>query len=82
MGKNLSGKFRAADVRFSPEISVITDFLLTPDAPVMYLIDESNQPYSRNEFQIVEENEEKPPKSVLKNKKTYLLEFEKELNKK
>jgi len=82
MGKNLSGKFRAADVRFSPEISVVSNILFTPDSPIMYLIDGSNQPFSRNEFQIVEKGEELPPKSVLKNKKTYLLEFEKELNKK
>ena len=82
MGKNLSGKFRSADVRFNPEISVITNFLMTPGSPVMYLIDGSNQPYARNEFQIIEDNEEKPPKSVLKNKKTYLKEFEDELKKK
>jgi hypothetical protein len=55
---------------------------MTPGSPVMYLIDDSNQPYSRNEFQIIEDTEMLPPKSVLKNKKTYLLEFEKELNKK
>jgi hypothetical protein len=82
MGKNLSGKFRSADVRFNPEISEITNFLMTPGSPVMYLIDGSNQPYSRNEFQIIEDNEDKPPISVLKNKKTYLREFEDELKKK
>ncbi len=82
MGKNLSEKFRSADVRFNPEIFVITNFLMTPGSPVMYLIDESNYPYSRNEFQNIEENENKPPINVLKNKKTYLREFGDELKKK
>jgi hypothetical protein len=49
MGKNLSGKFRSADVRFNPEISENTNFLMTPGSPVMYLIDGSLVIYSKIE---------------------------------
>lgn len=82
IGKSLIGDFRAADIRFEPEISTITNILFTPDAPVMYLINDSNQPFNRHEFELVNDNEEMPPKNVLKNKKTYLKEFEDELKKK
>ncbi len=66
--KQLSGyHFRATDIRYDPEIRTISKIILQPGQPVLYNIDNKNYPaYTYNQLQIVNENEEAPPASLVK----------------
>jgi hypothetical protein len=60
-GKRLHGKFRTGDIRWSRKVSIITQFYLRPDQPVMYQIDnDSRVAYTHEQLQIVKDNEVKP----------------------
>lgn len=60
-GKKLSGKFRRGDVRWETEPRTITQVLLRPNQPPMYVV--SGLPkvgYTRNQLQLVAEDEALP----------------------
>jgi hypothetical protein len=67
-GKRLHGSFRASDIRWNPEIRTIKNILLLPGTPPLYLLNDVNDPkkidnrvaYTKNQLQIVRENEEAP----------------------
>lgn len=60
-GKRLHGGFRVGDVRYDPKVRTITKVLLTPSQPPMYTASGDNKTtaYSKNQLQIVQENEPK-----------------------
>lgn len=63
--KRLHGKFRVGDIRFSKEILPITQVYLRVNQPILYKVgDNSNVAYSRNQLQVVENNEVKPSTKV------------------
>ncbi len=68
--KQLSGyHFRATDIRYSPQIRTITKMILQPDQPVLYNVDNKNYPaYTFNQLQVVSDNEQAPPASLVKRK--------------
>ena len=68
--KQLSGyHFRATDIRFDPQIRTVSKIILQPNQPVLYNVDNKNYPgYTFNQLQIVSDNEEAPPASLVKRK--------------
>src|SRR5437868_15232929 len=72
LGKKL---LRTGDIRWDPEIRTIKKLILSPDQPPTYLL---NGPYgrlgvswcayTRNQLQIVSDNENPPPDSVIRGK--------------
>ena len=66
-GKRLHGNFRSSDIRWDPKPRVVKEVLLKPGFPPMYLLDgeigkRKVEPvaYTKNELQIIPENEESP----------------------
>lgn len=60
--KRLHGKIRSSDIKWSPEIHRITQVLLKPNYPPMYLTD-NNDNVARTKQQLnVVPKDEKPPK--------------------
>jgi len=68
-GKRLHGGFRVGDVRYDPKVRTINKVLLTPGQPPMYTVSNDNKTtaYSKNQLQLVQENE--PAISTPKTKK-------------
>ena len=61
-GKKLHGKFRETDIRWEREPTTITQQILTPGQPPLYLTERyPHTPYIREDLQIVRENESNPP---------------------
>ena len=58
--KRLSGKFRSTDIRWSPKIYKITQALLKPGFPPMYLIDKDNVARTKQQLSVITGNQ-KPP---------------------
>lgn len=63
-GKRLGRDFRAGDIRFDPTVREIKKVILSPQQPVMYLLDGpngtlgvENVAYTRNELQLVGPND-------------------------
>jgi hypothetical protein len=57
-GKRLQGnKFRASDIRWSPEVYQITEVLLTPNMPVMYKTTADVHARTYEQLQVVKEKE-------------------------
>ena len=74
-GEKLHGTFRASDIRWDPKIHTVKKCILTPDQPPIYLVNGphgklgiSRAAYTRNNLQIVPENENPPPASVIRGK--------------
>jgi hypothetical protein len=74
-GKRLSGGFRGGDIRWNPKPRVIRQLNLSPGQPPTYLLDGShgtekveNVAYTRNQLQVIPENEQLPPTSVIRGK--------------
>jgi hypothetical protein len=66
--KRLHGKFRSTDIRWSPDIYKITHVLLKPSYPPMYLTSNNdNIARTKNQIQVVKDNEKEPDKKFLKN---------------
>lgn len=80
-GKRLHGKFRATDIRWSPEVHTITNIYLNPGAPPLYQVDNGKVAYTKNQLQVVPENEKLPPKKVIRGKPD-MFKVEKILDKK
>jgi len=73
LGKKLHGKFRTGDIRWDPEIRTIKKLMLSPDQPPTYLLNGphgrlgvSRCAYTRKELQIVPDNENPPPDSIIR----------------
>lgn len=69
------GKFRSVDFKWSPQIRTIKNVLLMPGQPPMYQLDGtftddklSKVAYTKNQLQVVPENEQMPPKELLDKK--------------
>jgi len=78
-GSKLDQKFRSSDIRWYPDIKTVKYVILKPGYPPLYLLSsdkyEDYEPvaYTRDQLQVVPENEKPPPKSVLrKNAKQFL----------
>jgi hypothetical protein len=52
-GKRLGGKFRSSDIRWSREEYAITEVLLKPDAPPMYITTKDNVARTRGQLQVL-----------------------------
>ena len=72
-GKKLRGKFRSGDIRWNKTIRVISEILMGPNSPIMYLLENINKhdttnihpfdnsaSYTKNQLQLVKNNEIKP----------------------
>ena len=73
LGKKLHGKFRTGDIKWNPEIRVIRKLMLSPDQPPTYLLDGPHGnlkvsccAYTRKELQVVPDNENPPPDSIIR----------------
>jgi hypothetical protein len=65
--RRLHGKFRVGDIRWSREVRPVTQIYLRPDQPPMYKVgDNGNVAYTKNQLQIVKDNEVKPSNKVQK----------------
>ena len=59
--KKLFGKFRLGDVRWTKDPKPITQIYFRPDAPPMYKVGTNdNVAYTKNQLQVVKENETRP----------------------
>ena len=57
----LNGKFRSSDIRFSPQIYKITEVILKPNYPPLYLTDKNDDvARTKNQLSIVKRNEKEP----------------------
>lgn len=75
LGQKLHGKFRTGDIRWNPKIRIIKKLMLTPGQPPTYLVDGphgklgvSSCAYIRKQLQVVPNNENPPPDSVIRGK--------------
>src|SRR6266536_2015064 len=73
--KKLHGKFRTGDIRWDPEVKSIKKLMLSPDQPPTYLVSGphgrlgvSRCAYTRKRLQVVPNNENPPPDSVIRGK--------------
>lgn len=80
--KKLHGKFRASDIRWDPEIRIIKRVTLLPGKPPLYLLNDKkdinkidNQvAYTKNQLQVVGEEEPPNPKVIRGNPSTYVVQ--------
>lgn len=77
--KRLHGKFRVTDIRWNPEIMTIGNIMILPGRPPLYLLKDSkgkldmSVAYPKKHLQVVPDDEEDPPSSVIRgNPKTYV----------
>ena len=76
--KKLSGRFRSGDIRWSPQVYTIEQFVLSPDEPPMYRIKGiDNALYTKGQLQVVSDDEKAPATTYQKK-----FVFEKILDKK
>src|SRR5207244_1975213 len=75
LDKKLHGKFRTGDIRWDPEIQTIKKPILSPDQSSTYLLNDphgrlgvSRCVYTRKQLQIVPDNENPPPDSIIRDK--------------
>jgi transposase InsO family protein len=79
--KRMYGKFRASDIRWHPEVRTVTNIILNADQPPMYQLDDGKGgtdrrvAYTRQQLQIITNDEQLPPPSVIRGKpKTFKVE--------
>ena len=81
--KRLHGKFRVTDIRWDPKIRIITDILLLPGRPPLYLLNDVNNidkvdngvGYTKNQLQLIQNNEEAPNSNTIRgNPKTFVVQ--------
>ena len=66
-GKRLHGKFRKSDMRWENKDRKIEQVLIRPDQPPTYLVTGiKNTAYTRNQLQIIPEDEELPAEKILR----------------
>lgn len=75
-GNWLPGKFRAGDIRWSPETHYITDIILKPGYPPMYILDnEYNVARTKQQLQIISDLEIAPDIKFVRGKQeTFIIE--------
>lgn len=64
--KRLHGTFRATDIRFSKTPQVVSDVVIKPGSPPLYILD--NDPttaYTKNQLQVVTSDELRPSESAI-----------------
>jgi len=66
LGEKLHGTFRATDIKWDPKIRKISNIILSPNQPVMYQVEGETTGFTRNQLQIVDENEKQPSQELLK----------------
>jgi hypothetical protein len=60
-GKQLTGKFRSGDIRWSKSTHIITRIFLRPNQPPMYQCDDNDKvAYTKYQLQVIKDNEAKP----------------------
>jgi len=65
-GSKLHGTFRKGDIRWSTQVYEIVQYSLRPNQPPMYLLDGiKNASFTKNQLQIVKNNEQKPPEEMI-----------------
>ena len=79
-GKRLIGTFRATDVRFSKEPHTISDVVIKPGSPPLYILDDDNTTaYTKNQLQVIGEEKGPEEKAIarvgkIKGVKTYYVQ--------
>ena len=67
-GSRLHGRFRASDIRWSPDVHVISQTILKPDQPPMYMVSLNGKKlpvaYTRNQLQLVSGKDEPDAKKL------------------
>ena len=86
VGNKLHGRFRGMDTRWTNEIYKIKSYNFDPHEPVMYVIDKKTKShhrtlYTRNQLQVVSENEQEPPAKMILDKDNETFIIKKILNK-
>jgi hypothetical protein len=76
--EKLHGTFRAGDIRWSSDTYKITNTIMQPNRPILYVLNNKMFPaYNRNELQIVSHDDDEPDgeKLIIKNKtnRTYII---------
>lgn len=72
--KRLNGTFRSSDIRWSPKVYKITEVLLKPGFPPMYLTDANdNVARTKNQLSKVEGNEKEPDAKFLRGNPEYYI---------
>ena len=71
-GKRLHGRFRDTDIRWEVKPRTITQVILQPNQPPMYLVDDNEgnidhtQAYTKNQLLPVKSNEKLPDSSLIR----------------
>jgi predicted house-cleaning noncanonical NTP pyrophosphatase (MazG superfamily) len=65
-GRHLHGRFRVGDIRWENKIRHVTQFYLRPNQPPMYKVDTLDVAFTKNQLQIIKENEVMPNSKVQK----------------
>ncbi|MBS1738545.1 MAG: hypothetical protein JSS98_18335 [Bacteroidetes bacterium] len=73
--QKLSGKFRATDTRWTPDIYVVCDIILDGGQPPLYRVEDMDgkimkPAYTYNQLQVVNSTEQAPPPAVIRGEPT------------
>ena len=69
--KRTGSLFRETDIRWSPDVHIITNILIKSNQPPLYVIDDNeNVAYTKNHLQLIDANEKMPIKSSIRKIKT------------
>ena len=61
----LHGNFRNTDIRWTPDIHTISNVIIDNNEPILYQVDNNATSYTFNQLQVVPQNEQEPPLSML-----------------
>lgn len=65
-GKRLIGNFRATDIRFSKEPHTISDVVIKPGSPPLYILDDdTTTAYTKNQLQVIDTDEKGPDEKAI-----------------
>ena len=69
--KRTGSLFRETDIRWSPDVHIITNILIKSNQPPLYVIDNNESvAYTKNHLQLIDANEKMPIKSSIRKIKT------------
>ena len=69
--KRTGSLFRETDIRWSPDVHIITNILIKSNQPPLYVIDNNeNVAYTKNHLQLIDASEKMPIKSSIRKIKT------------
>ena len=71
--RNAKGHFRAGDARWGQDIFKINDYVFDPHEPILYKLNKKLKPhehvaYTRQQLQVVQDDEADVPATILKNR--------------